>query len=309
MSSLAHMHKAHELASTGALTENCHYGPGTNLPLTLDLILDTYTVLIDDQAYTGWNPFNDPYFSPPPSRVIRKVQSDGFVSKNDPDLPCHHDGESGSTAVAEVNAGSTVVFQWSYRPCWRADHQGPVSTYMTSCNGDCSSFMVTGARWFKIDAGGYDQSTRQWAADKLRADNNSWTSIVPAGLMPGQYLMRNEIVALHSGASNSQHYPACLQLNVRGSGKGYPSEGDYVSIPGLYDNVAFPNIYGNFGSFPPPGPSPVTLDERNPPFTITATPSSTAGTAATPIGTRRPGGNPLNNDGEGVCRLVSRKRT
>lgn len=50
------------------------------------------------------------------------------------------------------------------------DHLGPVSTYMTSCNGDCTKFSnPSGAKWFKIDAAGYDSSEKQWASDKLIA--------------------------------------------------------------------------------------------------------------------------------------------
>ena len=89
------------------------------------------------------------------------------------------------------------------------DHQGPVSTYMASCNGDCSTFAANDALWFKIDADGYDSTTRQWAAAKLISsmsmdgfsisnqllssainplDNSSWTSKIPPGLAPGQYV-------------------------------------------------------------------------------------------------------------------------
>jgi hypothetical protein len=47
------------------------------------------------------------------------------------------------------------------------EHLGPVSTYMASCNGNCVTFNATSAKWFKLDAGGYDNG--QWAAAKLIA--------------------------------------------------------------------------------------------------------------------------------------------
>lgn len=50
------------------------------------------------------------------------------------------------------------------------DHQGPVSTYMTSCNGDCTTFSTVGTKWFKIDASGYENG--QWAATKLIASRS-----------------------------------------------------------------------------------------------------------------------------------------
>lgn len=127
------------------------------------------------------------------------------VAGNDSDLACHHGGNVGTTALASASPGSQVVFQWAYVgyasliytskqthdslllssglevPFFPSvarllhfnraylDHQGPVSTYMTSCNGDCSTFSANPTRWFKVDADGYDPASRQWAAAKLIA--------------------------------------------------------------------------------------------------------------------------------------------
>jgi len=234
-----------------------------------------HSVVVNGEEYPGWNPFSDPYTTTSP-KVVRKVLNDGFVAGTDPDLPCHHGGNDGTGLVADATAGSQVTFRWSY---WPADHQGPVSTYMASCNDDCTSFSASNARWFKLDAVGYEPSTRQWAADKLRANNNSWVSTIPAGIAPGQYLMRNEIIALHS--ITPQFYPSCSQIRVSGSGKGQPSESDLVSIPGLYSNVTWPNIYSDFGTFLIPGPPPVTfgVGGNPPPITLTGTSAQPAPTA------------------------------
>ncbi|GLB37643.1 putative glycosyl hydrolase family 61 [Lyophyllum shimeji] len=229
-----------------------------------------HSVVMNGQEYPGWNPFSDPYTTAPP-KTVRKVLNDGFVSATDPDLPCHHLGNEGTALVADATAGSQVTFRWSY---WPADHQGPVSTYMASCNGDCTTFLASNARWFKLDAAGYDPSTRQWAADQLRANDNSWVSTIPAGIAPGQYLMRNEIVALHS--ITPQFYPSCSQVKVSGSGNGQPSESDLVSIPGLYSNVTWPNIYSDFGTFQIPGPPPVTFGVGGNPPSITTTTTTSA---------------------------------
>ncbi|KAF8973153.1 glycoside hydrolase, partial [Flammula alnicola] len=143
-----------------------------------------HNVVIGGLSYPGWNPFVDPYTDTPP-RVVRKVLNDGYISIPDPDIACHHGGNNGTTAIASAPSGSQVIFQWAY---WPGDHQGPVSTYMTSCNGDCSSFASNDAQWFKLDADGYDTNSRQWAAAKLIANNNSWSSTIPADLAPGQYV-------------------------------------------------------------------------------------------------------------------------
>ena len=61
----------------------------------------------------------------------------------------------------------------AYRPAyvdslqWPSDHLGPVSTFMASCNGDCSNFKAADGKWFKIDAAGYTNG--KWASQKLIA--------------------------------------------------------------------------------------------------------------------------------------------
>ena len=69
---------------------------------------------------------------------------------------------------------------------WPADHLGPVSTYMTSCDGDCESFDASSAQWFKVDASGY--SDGEWASAQLIANGNKWYSTIPSELKPGQYV-------------------------------------------------------------------------------------------------------------------------
>lgn len=63
---------------------------------------------------------------------------------------------------------------------------GPVSTYMTSCDGDCTSFDASNAKWFKVDASGY--SNGKWAATQLIDNGFKWTSTIPSGLKPGNYV-------------------------------------------------------------------------------------------------------------------------
>ncbi|KAF8813765.1 hypothetical protein BYT27DRAFT_7130798 [Phlegmacium glaucopus] len=264
-----------------------------------------HSVVFGGQTYPGWNPFVDPYATPPPARVIRKVLSDGYVSSSDPDLACHHGGNNGTPAIASAPSGSPVVFQWSY---WPSDHQGPISTYMTSCNGDCTTFPANDARWFKIDAVGYDSVNQQWAAAKLIANNASWTSIIPVGLAPGQYLIRFEIIALHS--STPQFYPSCSQVNVTGIGTGVPSASELTTMQALYQRVSFPNIYGASVSFTIPGPPPVSFDSNGgtspPPSSFAAANPGTA--AATPTSTSLPVATTASaNQPLKQCRLVSKK--
>lgn len=65
---------------------------------------------------------------------------------------------------------------------------------------------------------------------------------IPAGLKPGPYLIRAEMIALHEGdvsyivnpRRGAQFYPDCVQIEVRGDGD--------VALPS--DGVGFPGAYG-----------------------------------------------------------------
>lgn len=57
---------------------------------------------------------------------------------------------------------------------------------------------------------------------------------IPSCLKPGYYLVRHELLALHSAYQypGAQFYPGCHQLEVTGGGSTVPS--GLVSIPGVY---------------------------------------------------------------------------
>ncbi|EJD03131.1 uncharacterized protein FOMMEDRAFT_187135 [Fomitiporia mediterranea MF3/22] len=264
------------------------------------------TVIVADFAYPGWNPFSDPFTNPTPERVIRKIPSDGPITDDqDQDLACNKGGESGAALVAQASAGSVVKFEWTN---WPTDHLGPVSTYMTSCGDDCTNFDVNGANWFKIDADGY--SNGQWASAKLISNNNTWTSTIPSALASGQYLMRNEIVALHSTGA-PQYYPSCTQVEVNGGGSALPSSDETVKIPGLYNGVSFPDIWTQtFDSWAPPGPTVVSFaDTSGDPNSAS---SGSSGSGNNPTGSAgQPHSSAGSNSSEagsnastGQCRLV-----
>lgn len=77
-------------------------------------------------------------------------------------------------------------------------------------------------------------------------DNISWTVTIPPKLKSGAYLIRHEILALHS-ARAPQFYPHCSQLVVTGSGTATPSSSELVAIPGIYknDQSTMINIWNN----------------------------------------------------------------
>ena len=72
---------------------------------------------------------------------------------------------------------------------------GPVSTYMTSCDGDCTKFDASSAKWFKVDAAGL--ANGKWAATQLIENGNRWFSTIPSELKPGQYVRRTAFHACY----------------------------------------------------------------------------------------------------------------
>jgi hypothetical protein len=234
-------------------------------------------VTVAGQVYPGWDPNTDPYTGTATERVIRKIPNDGPVTDtSSADLSCNQLGEAGQPISATVAAGGQVTWQWNQ---WLSDHLGPVWTFMASCEGPCSQFNLDldkggkSLKWFKIDAQGYDASTKRWASEDLIAAGNKWTSTVPSNLKAGEYLMRHEVyaplpsfatrrhnltsyyysVALHS--SPPQFYPSCLQLKVTGGGSAVPSGDQVASIPGLFQQSQFPNVWADKVAFQIPGPA------------------------------------------------------
>ncbi|KAL5528305.1 hypothetical protein ACEPAF_7441 [Sanghuangporus sanghuang] len=210
------------------------------------------TVVTADTAYPGWNPFSDPYMEPTPERVVRKIPSDGPITDDqDQDLACNVGGESGAALVASAPAGSVVKFEWTnVNPLY-------FLFYFFTDTHAC----VSGCSGQQIDADGY--SNGSWASAKLISNNNTWSSKIPSALASGQYLMRNEIVALHSTGA-PQYYPSCTQVGVSGDGSSLPSSDETVKIPGLYDDVDFPDIWSEtFDVWAAPGPAVVSFADSS----------------------------------------------
>lgn len=266
-------------------------------------------VTADGAVETGWLPFTDPYMSPPPVRAVRKIPNDGPVTDaSNPDIACGQGGETGTTRVMDINAGSDIQFHWTN---WLSDHKGPVMTLMASCNGDCSNFNAADGKWFKIDQGGYNNG--QWASDKLIAEKSIWTSTIPAGLVSGQYLVRYEIVALHSVGA-PQYYPGCVQVNVKNGGADQPAPNELTTLPGMYNGAKWPDIYtDDLSRYVPAGPSVVSFADGGSPGSATTPPSVSSsgphnsyGSSST-VSRPRPSSTPAVPASTSVCR--TKKKT
>lgn len=87
-------------------------------------------VVIAGTPYSGWLPFkcalsdcsslvtdvvySDPYESPVPSRIVRRVPNDGpILDPLSADLACNRGGEEPAGDTADTQAGQTIQFIWS----------------------------------------------------------------------------------------------------------------------------------------------------------------------------------------------------
>ncbi len=68
---------------------------------------------------------------------------------------------------------------------------------------NAASATPAGQKWFKVAEDGLD-SAGKWGVDRLIA-NNGWVDFtLPSCLAAGDYLLRAEVIALHSAGSQGQ---------------------------------------------------------------------------------------------------------
>ncbi|KAL4880860.1 glycosyl hydrolase family 61-domain-containing protein [Aspergillus karnatakaensis] len=218
-------------------------------------------IVADGQYYGGYLVDNYPYNPSPPDTIGWSTTATdlGFVDAtgyNSGDIACHRDAQPGAIH-ATVAAGAEIEFQWN---TWPQSHHGPVIEYLANCNGDCSTVDKESLEWFKIsEAGLIDGSAApgNWASDELIANNNSWTVTLPSSIAAGNYVLRHEIIALHSAGqeNGAQNYPQCFNLEITGGGSDTPAG---VVASELYtadeEGILF-NIYTPLDSYPIPGPA------------------------------------------------------
>ncbi|PPQ99263.1 hypothetical protein CVT24_009308 [Panaeolus cyanescens] len=221
-------------------------------------------ITLNGVKYTGYLPYQDPYMNPAPQRIIRKIPGNGPVEDLSLiDVQCNGwsaGGQGGSAPaplVATVAAGSRVTLTWTE---WPDSHKGPIITYMARAPSDITKWNPgNSAVWFKIDQQGKDSSGKWAATDHLIPAKGVYSFTIPPKLRPGQYIIRHEIIALHSAYNypGAQVYPSCIQVQVTGSGNAFPTS--FVSFPGAYNantpGIKF-DVYSNPNlQYPIPGPA------------------------------------------------------
>ncbi|KAJ3516059.1 hypothetical protein NLJ89_g1360 [Agrocybe chaxingu] len=193
--------------------------------------------------YTGYLPYQDPYMNPAPQRIALlktcPLSSDIFLTFTQvianfyPSVQCNGWSQGGvvgsapAPIFATFAAGSSVSLNWT---TWPDSHVGPVITYMARAPSDITKWNPgSSAVWFKVAESGKTSDGRWAATDLLYASNHIYTFRIPPRLQPGQYIIRHEIIALHSAYSypGAQVYPSCIQVQVTDKGA-YPIPGPAV---------------------------------------------------------------------------------
>jgi len=199
-----------------------------------------------------------------------------------------------STKVITVPAGAQVTAEWHHTLTSAntgdasdpidASHHGPVLAYLAQVPSATQS-SVTGLKWFKIYHDGLDSSGK-WGVDKLIQNKGKMSFTIPNCIPAGQYLLRVELIALHSAGSypGAQFYMECAQLQITGGGSTSPAT---VSFPGAYkgsDPGITINIYQNLSGYTIPGPPVFSCNGGSNPGT-TAQPTTTKPTTTAPTST------------------------
>ncbi|KAK7740934.1 glycoside hydrolase 61 [Cytospora paraplurivora] len=221
-------------------------------------------LVINGVYWQGYDPTTYPYETDPPI-VVGWTAGDtdnGFVAPDayqDADIICHKSATNAG-GHASVNAGDSISIQWT--PTWPDSHHGPVIDYLANCGTSCETVNKTTLEFFKIDAVGYingsDPGT--WATDVLIADGSTWLVQIPSDLAPGNYVLRHEIIALHSAGSEdgAQNYPQCFNLAITGSGTVQPSGVLGTELYKETDPGILYNLYTTVENYTIPGPTEYT---------------------------------------------------
>ncbi|CAE6462172.1 unnamed protein product [Rhizoctonia solani] len=223
-------------------------------------------VNINGVFYPGSQNYDTPENDKSP---VRGLPNDlGFVhynNVNSPDIACSSAGYKPRKLTPEVPAGGQVGVRWSGdggpdKNQW-PHAEGPIIAYLASCNGKCSEFNPSNAQFFKIHEEGLDPSKQpneygndhrpwgqgMWAQNRIQYENG-WNYVtIPPDIVPGEYILRHELISLHAAHSRdqgAQYYPVCLQIKVTGGGNYSPPTTPATQLYNTNDGIV--NIYEPF---------------------------------------------------------------
>lgn len=126
----------------------------------------------------------------------------------------------------------------------------------STADGSAGWFKVFQDTWAKNPSGGSGDDD-YWGTKDLNKCCGKMNVKIPSDIAPGDYLLRAEVIALHTAASSggAQLYMTCYQITVTGGGSASPAT---VSFPGAYkasDPGILVNIHAALSTYVAPGPA------------------------------------------------------
>ncbi|KAI1262286.1 glycoside hydrolase family 61 protein [Xylariaceae sp. FL1019] len=208
------------------------------------------------------------------STCIRMPPSNNPVtSVGSTDIRCNVGGAKGVAGKCAVQAGSTVTVEMHAQPGDRSctqeaiggAHYGPVNVYMSSV-ADAST--ADGSTpWYKIFADSWSSKgsvgdADNWGTNDLNTCCGKMDVSIPKDTPAGDYLLRAEVIALHTASSSggAQFYMSCYQITVAGGSSAAAAVPAGVSLPGAFkatDPGIMVNIHAKMTDYVNPGPAVV----------------------------------------------------
>ncbi|RDL42042.1 Uncharacterized protein BP5553_02021 [Venustampulla echinocandica] len=181
-------------------------------------------------------------------------------------------GRGGVPGKCPVVAGQTVTVEMHQqngdRSCGSeaigGAHYGPLMVYLSKVSDASTADGSSG--WFKIfqdswspKSGAGSGDDDNWGTKDLNTCCGRMNVKIPSDVAAGDYLLRAEVIALHTAASSggAQFYMSCYQLTITGGGSASPA---LVQFPGAYkasDPGIMVNIHAALNTYVAPGPTVV----------------------------------------------------
>lgn len=144
-------------------------------------------------------------------------------------------------------------------------HYGPVNVYLSKVSDASTADGST--PWYKIFADSWSAKGSvgdgdNWGTNDLNACCGKMDVPIPADTPAGDYLLRAEVIALHtaSSAGGAQFYVSCYQITVAGNSAAAALPAG-VSLPGALkssDPGIQINIHSKISSYVNPGPAVIS---------------------------------------------------
>ncbi|GAA5841102.1 hypothetical protein JCM9279_000539 [Rhodotorula babjevae] len=221
-------------------------------------------------------------------------------------MACNDKGATPAASTLSVVAGDVIEPEWYHSGARGADpidpsHNGPLTTWIAPYGDNANAL---GAKWVEIASEAYYSSSSEWAVAHMIANKGRNKVTIPKSLAPGKYIVRFELLALHSAgqAGGAQFYPQCADIEVKSRGSTKLPAG--VSIPGFYSEQTpgivwfyYSSTYDITGDYVAPGTgtwdgssaySTDTCHEKAPATTSKAPATSTAASTSKPVATSAP---------------------